>query len=370
MIFLKADNRVLVESGKTTYLSANTSSGVSSFTVISNSGFAANDFVLVEAFGSETAEVLKISSVSGDTTINFVATPTKFAHSESSTIIKIPYDTVRFYHTTTATFSAGTPLGTIDVNAQNITTIYEDSVYSTGYAWFIFINSHTSANSAPSNPIPYADFDENSAFKIINSFVQTIDNADSLKITTYQIFRWLSEGYAFVINQLNLSNQEYNVAAAYSITTTVGTAEYALPTLFSRMVSITDSDGEPVDYVNLKDLPYNNANGSADSPGYYLRGTYIGFAPVPTSVATFDLQYIKKAPYLSSYYDNVDLPNNNYFCLNDFLMYKVGPSLGMSASQSNVYYQSFLKSVETMKTDSYKQNCNVDSFSIDSSANV
>jgi len=370
MIFLRADNRGLTSNGKKTYLAANTSSAASSLTVISNSGFSTNDYLLIENFGSETAEIVKVSGTSGDTVINIVGTSTKFAHSDSSTIIKIPYDTVRFYHTTSTTFSAGTPLGTVDVNPQNINTVYEDSSHGSGYGWFIFINSTTPANSAPSNPIPYADFDENSAYKIINSFLMTIDNADSLKITNKQVFRWLSEGYSFAVNQLNLANQEYNVAGSYSIAVSSGTAEYALPTLFSRMTSITDSDGKPVGYADIKDVPHNNANGSADSPKYYLRGSYIGFTPTPTGSATYNLQYIKKSPYLSSYYDNVDLPNNNYFCLNDFLMYKVGPKIGMNASQSAVYYQSFLKSIETMKTDSYKQNCNVDSFSIESSANV
>lgn len=369
MATLKADNRILTKNTKFTFLSDNFVSGVTALTVTSNSGFAANDYILLEDFGNETAEIMKINSVSGNTTINTTAA-TVFAHSESTKVTKIAYNQARFYHTTTATFSAGTPLGTVDLDAQSPYTQYSDTANSTGFGWFVFLNEHTSTNSSPSNPIPYTDFDPNSAKKIIDSFLSSSNNKEMKNISFEEAFRWLSEAYSIAYNELNLVNQEYTTPSLYTISVSSGTQEVALPSDFSKLISVTDSDGGDIDYIKQKDIEYIKENGSTDTPRYYIRGAYIGIVPVMTADSTFYIYYNAKSGTISSYYDSIVLPNNNYYCLSDYMMYKASPRLGMSVTEGRSYLDSFNMSIERMKVTSVKQNANQDSWGIADSANV
>jgi hypothetical protein len=379
MLILKADNRTLTDNVKFTFLSDNTLSGVSALTVASNSGFAADDYILIEDFSQESAEIVKISSVAGSGTIN-LSTATIFSHSESSKIRRILYNQVRFYRTTTATFSAGSPLGTVNIDPQSFYTYYEDSVNSSGYGWFIFLNETTTANSAPSNPMPYAGFDANSAKSIIESFLNSLNNSDAKLVSFDQAFRWLSEGYSIAYNELNLANQEYTTAAVYPITIVAGTQEYELPSSFSKLVSVSDGSGADLDYIKQRDIrEYLNLNtGSSllnsrfyeagSTPRYYIRGNYIGFVPLASVGTTYYIYYNSRAGILSSYYDNVVLPNNNYFCMIDFMMYRASDKI--TSIDGNNKYKMFMVAINQMKVNSVKTSANRDTWDIDPQSNV
>jgi len=369
MTILKTENKEIIKDAVETTLANNTLSGVNSLTVVGKNGFSANDYILVGCFGDETAEIFKILSITGDTILH-LSGASKFAHPESTPIRKIPYNQVRFYRTTTTTFSAGTPLATVDIDPQSLSTRYEDNTYGTGYGWFIYINSTSGLNSAPSNPIPYADFDSNSAFKIIEAFFSTINNEDKKKISIADAFRWLNEGYGKAINALNLVNGEYTAPASYTLSISSGTQEYSLPSDFSRLLSITDGNGEPIDYVKLENVKYEDVFGSAADTKYYIRGNYIGFTPVPTTTVSYYLFYLAKGSYLTSYYSNVDLPDNNYYCLIDFMMYRASPKLGTPLNVSAGYLKMFENSLQEMKLTSHKKNANKDSWDIDKCSNV
>lgn len=379
MIILKADNRTITENTKYTYLSDNTVSGVTSLTVSSTSGFSVDDYILVGDFGQESSEILKIATIASATQLT-VTTSTSFSHSESTVIRRVLYNQVRFYKTTTTTFSAGSPLGTVNIDPQSLYTSYEDNSSGTGYGWFIFLNGTTGLNSSPSNPIPYAGFDDNSAKSIIEQFLSSISNSDAKLISFEEAFRWLSEGYALAYNELNLVNQEYTTEDVKEINIVSGTQEYSLPTNFSKMVSISDGDGADLDYIKQRDIrEYLNANSGASrlnqrhydvgsSPRYYIRGSYIGFVPIPTENTTYYLYYNAKSGVLTSYYDNIVLPNNNYYCMQDFLKYRATDKLDRSNPER--YYKLFMNSINQMKVNSVKQNANRDSWDITPESNI
>jgi len=379
MIVLKADNRTLTEDSKVTFLSDNTLSGTSSLTVTSNSGFNVNDYALIGDFGQEDAEIVKVSSVTLPRSINLTSN-TVFAHSESTKIRRILYNKARFYRTVNTTFSAGTPLGSVDIDAQSIYTFYEDTVNGTGYGWFIFLNSTSLSNSSPSNPIPYAGFEDNSAKSIIESFLSSMSNSDAKLISFDQAFRWLTEGYSIAYNELNLSNQEYTTPAVYPISITAGTQEYALPSNFSKLISVSDADGADLDYIKQRDIrEYLNLNSGSSNlnrrfyeagstPRYYIRERYIGFVPLATTGTTYYIYYNSKPGVLNSYYDSVNLPNNNYFCLQDFMMYRASDKITSIDGISK--YKMFMSTINQMKANSFKQNANRDSWEITPGANV
>ena len=105
MITIKADNRQLLLNAKYSYLSDNYASGIQSFVFVSSVGFATNDYVLIGEFGQETSEILLVDGVTAATHTVTTSTTTQFAHSQDTKVTILKYNQVKFYQTSTATFS-------------------------------------------------------------------------------------------------------------------------------------------------------------------------------------------------------------------------------------------------------------------------
>ena len=138
----------------------NYASGVSSFSILNatESVFAVNTFLLLGNFGAEDTEIVRILTVDNDTGAITTTTPTLFSRPESTRVTVLPYDKVRFYHTTTTTYATTSPLTDyIDLQPNNWFTSYSDETNSSGYGWFIFQNSVTLKYSDNSNAIPIQD---------------------------------------------------------------------------------------------------------------------------------------------------------------------------------------------------------------------
>lgn len=364
MAVLKADNRQLTKDREYSYLSNNYASGVSSIDIVNGGRFTAEYPILIGEFGQETAEIVNIdvAGVSGNTLT--LATATKFSHPESTKITLLLYDQAKFYRTTTAAFSdVGTELANSPVNIQadSLFTVYEDTTNTTGFGWFKFYNANIGGGifSSVSNAMPYAGFAENSVRKIFDSFLSSINNSEQKLITTSDLFSWLNEAYAITLNELNLINKEYTVSAPYSVAVSAGTAEYALPSGFSNLISITDSNGDEISSIGTNDIEEYN-NGYNTIPKYYIRGDYIGFAPTPTESATYTLRYQAKTTALTSYYDTVDLPTNNFYFIKDYMMFRAAPKLNRGDGDS--FYQLFVASINRMKMIVKKREANLDSW--------
>lgn len=371
-ITLKADNRQLTKNAKISYLSTNYAASVSSLVIVNSNGFADNDYVLLGEFGSETSEVVQATTVTASTHTLTLGSATKFAHPETTKVTILPYNQARFYWTSTATYATGTPVtGYIDIQADDFFTKASDTTHTTGFGWFVFYNSTTTAATVNSNAIPYGDFDANSVKKIFDSFFSLLNNNELRLVSNDDAFRWLNEGYAIAQNELNLINTEYTVAAEYALAVSSGTQEYALPSDFSNMISLTaDADGTTIEQIPLKDVPGHDAGTGVVgvTTKYYLRGSNIGFSPSPTSSATYNLYYQAKTGTLTSYYDNITLPDNNFYPLVDFMMYRA--AIKLQKANPKVYLESFRDGINLMKLTSIKQNANLDSWDIADFANV
>lgn len=369
-IQLKADNRQLTKNAQFSYLSINYASAVSSLVLVNSNSFAANDYVLLGEFGSETAEIVQVSTVTAATHTLALSAATKFAHSESTRATILKYNQVKFYRTATATFSeSGTQIGSdTNIQADDYFTRYWDTANTTGYGWFKFYNSTTATATDQSNAIPYTDFESNSVKKIFDSFYSLLNNSEQKLISTNDAFRWLNEGYAIAKNELNLINRNYT-ASSTTITVTSGTAEYALPSGFSDVLSLTGDDSNDSEIENIA---LSNAiaygNDSANTVKYYLRGSYIGLVPTPTSNTTYTLYYLQKTSTLTSYYDSIDLPDNNFYPLVDFMMYRASQKLNKPNPETNL--ELFRAGINLMKVTSIKRTDNLDSWDIKYEANI
>jgi len=366
-ITLKTDNRSLLTGAKYSYLNANYASGVTTLVLVSGTGFAANDYILLGEFGQETAEIVKISNVSTNT---LTVGATSFAHAESTKVTILKYNQVRFYHTADTTFSAGSPVTAyMPVQADSRYTIAYDTTNTTGYGWSLFYNATTAKATQNSNAIPYAGFGQNSVKKLLDAFWSQLNSKETNLITVDDAFYWLNEGYSIAKSELNLVNNNYSTAERYSLTTTSGLQEYSFPTNASKIMAVYDSDEyeQEVEYIEQSQIDEYESN-EGNRVKYYIRGDYIGFTPTPDSAATYYVRYQTKASTLTSYYDDVELPDNNYFCIIDFMLYRASQKLGKN--DIRVRKSSFDEGLERLKLTSFKRHGEEDSFGIKDNSNV
>jgi hypothetical protein len=99
-----------------TYLTAASAVSATSLTVANNGSFSTNDYTVIGFPGQEGAELHKISSVSGTTTINYAADALNFAQSTNTPVTYIKYNQVKFY---LGDYSARYSTGTISVSKDS-----------------------------------------------------------------------------------------------------------------------------------------------------------------------------------------------------------------------------------------------------------
>ena len=462
MPILTAENRNLTGGAKYSYLNANYASARTTLIVENSEEFKPGDFILIGDFGSIQTEIRRIDSIARATNTLTITQETRFPHVESTKISIINYDQVRFFHTTTATFSAIDPVrgyvilgdettqydisntigdtyrytydltgtnpnltkyiqtdrtivlaaedftaanngtfvvtgvdtnyfevtntlgvaetnktvGTgymkvltnyLDIDTSSMTTKIKDDTNSTGFGWFIFYNSFTATASQNSNAIPYAGFAENSVKTIIDGFFSLLNNKELKLITSDDAFSWLNEGYSIALNELNLINKDYSGSDEYDVTTTTGVQEYSLPSDFSDMLSVNDSNGGEVEPISLSSVSFYDSNASSVVK-YYLRNGYIGFSPSPTGSNTYTIRYTKKSTVLNSTYDSVEFPDNNFYCVKDYMMYRA--SIKLQRAGAEAHKAAFFDSVNRMKIISIKRTSGNDAWSIAAEANI
>ena len=379
MIILRSDNRVLTANSEYSFLVDNTPSNSASITVVNTENFDVGNFICIQEFGTENAEIFRIKAInatSGVITLgdnNDVATVTKFAHSESTKVYYLPYNQIRFYWTAATgsiededpVFDTDTPLtGWTDLDPQNWFTSYADGTHSTGFGWFLYRNSVTAESSQESNPIPYAGFDGNTVANVFAGFDSLMSNKELRLVTTDEKFEWLNEALALVRNKLNLNSIEYFVSTPQTLTTISGIAEYLLPSDFADLVSITGTDNgfkQPLPYISVNKVgSYNSVLHGHNVPYYYIRNRYIGLVPTPTSETTYTYQYRKKTTRVTGLSDYIDLPDDAYYALKDYMMYRA--SMKFTNPIARMYLESFTNAMNLYVQSAVKRDADLDSW--------
>lgn len=379
MIILECDNRSLTAASKYSALVTNYMSGISTFSVLNatDSDFAANAFILVSNFGSEDAEILQILAVDNSTGLITTTTPTKFSHAESSKVSVIPYNKVRFFHTTTAVFDILTPLTSfVDLQPSDWFTSYGDGSYSTGYGWYAFYNSQTLIYSQPSNAIPYAGFETSATEQILADFFSMLNNKELRQVTREDALSWASEGYGRMRNKLNLTNIEYSASAISALNVKQGQIEYDLPSDFDHLIMFASgiNSADPgvrggikldIDFVPLTEAYTYNGTG----PRYYIRGFKIGLLPTPTETTTYHYIYNKRPTRLVLNTDTVDLPNGGEYVIKDYMLYRAYTKF-QNQSMAKQCLDAFTNGLNDMVISAVKRDANKDWWGISRQANV
>ncbi len=378
MVILEADNRTLTTAAKYSYLSTNYTSGVAAFSVLNatDSVFAVDAFILLGNFGAEDAEIIKILTVDNDTGDITTTTSTLFAHSESTRVTILPYDQIRFFHTTDTTYVTTDPLtGFLDLQPSDWFTTYSDESYSTGYGWYCFYNSVTATYSQNSNYIPYAGFDDDTTEDILDDFFSMLNNKELTLITRADALSWASEGYGRMRNKLNLTNREFTASEISTLSITADTIEYDLPNDFDHLIFIASGldstdpgnwagNKNKIGFISLADA--YSYTGSVTK--YYIRGSKIGFLPTSGSDTTYHYIYLKKAGRLTLNTDEVTLPNGGEYVIKDFMLFRAYKKLQNPIFKT--YYEDFTNGLNDMVISSIRRDANLDAWGIESSSNV
>lgn len=365
---LRADLRPLIAGQETASISLQVAAGASSITLDNVADFAIGDFIVLGILGTETAELHQITSFTGN--VANLATSLSFAQPQDTTVTLVPYDSINFFWSSTVTGVLSTLNGSPQtIVPDDVYNNYEDTVHTTGYGWYRFYNTSTANSSELSNAVPYAGFADNSVKLMLDSFFTQIGNRERKLVREEDVYRWMNEAYSIARNRLNLSNREYTVPTPTTISVVAGTAEYALPTSFSKVRAVTDSAGVPIGYIPFEEVSAYTANNTVSTvtTRYYLRNNYLGFAPTPATSGSYLLYYTTTSTVLSSYIDYFDLPNANHYFILDFLLYRATPLIGGNADNR---LKAFDRGLNDLVVTGHKQNDNQDNIGIASNAIV
>lgn len=379
-IIYEADNRTLQNSAKYSYLVTNYSQGISNFNVLNatDTAFEVNAFLLLGNFGAEDAEVVQILTGNWNAGEITITTPTLFSHSESTRVTVLPYDQIRFFHTTTAVFDIGTatPLTNyFNITPQNWFSTYSDETYSSGFGWYVFYNSHTTNLSQESNPIPCSGFESDATEQILSDFFSMLGNKELKLVTREDALSWLSEGYSKLKNKLNLTNIEYTASTITPLVLVPGQIEYDLPSDFDHLISFmsglvtSDPGARGSTKLDIGFIPLTQAytyNGTG--PRYYIRGKKIGILPTPGFATTYHYMYNQRPPRLILNSDEVDLPSGGEYCLKDWALYRAFQKF--QNPQYKMYLESFTNGLNDLIISSVKRDANLDCWTPTREANV
>lgn len=359
-------------------MTTNISSGVTTFSVLNatDSAFVANAYLLLGMFGAEDAEIVQISSVNNNTGAIVLTSATKFSHTESARVTVLPYNQIRFFYTTTTTFSTATPLtGYVDLQVSDWFTTYSDSAHSTGYGWYTFYNAQTADLSQESNAIPYAGFESNTTENILSDFFSMLSNRELKLVTREDALSWASEGYVRMRNKLNLTNSEFSASDITSLSIVSGTTEYDQPAYFDHLVSFisnldtTTPGAWGGNKLDIEFIPLREAyTYTGTDIRYYIRGTKIGILPTPTSATTYHYIYNKKAQRLTLNTDEVSLPNGGEYVIKDYMLYRAYQKF-----QNPIYktfFESFNSGLNDMIVSSVKRDAGLPSWTNGKYSNI
>jgi len=368
MLTIRASNKNLTTGTKYSYLNSNTASGVTDIVVSNIVGFSDDDFLLLGEWGSETSELVQIDSRNTNTHTITLKAATKFAHPESTKVVIVSYDKVKFYWTATDTFNSDILLETVDVQADSLFTIYQDSDHSSGFGFFKFYNSANAKITSESNAIPYNSFANQSVKKVLDSFYSILNSKEKKLISDTDALNYLNEAYAIVVSELNLVNDNYNVPADKDYSIVGGTSEYDLPDDFSKVISLYNgSDRVEVPFIALSDVPLWNSV-TSNEVRYSLRNDKLVITPEPTTSTTYTLKYKKKSDIVSSYYSNIDLPDHGEYLLLDYMMFRSSQKLTNGKEQ--MFLGLFKENIQRLKISSHKRSNENSSWNIKSEANI
>ena len=259
-----------------------------------NSGFVQNGYVLIEDIATAHAEIAKVNaSVVAGTQIQ--VDTLLFPHNVGVKVTKIAYNQVKFYRSATPT-GLKTLLSTNAIDADNEFTEYNDTVNTTGYAFFTLYNSTSTAESDYSSAFPYSTLKLSSKGRIrdfVKGFYKKGFSEDVFDMLLqaaedeiFSIYPWRfrenTVTFSSVANQKDYPFEDYGVVD------------------FGTLAYVT-CNGDPVEIVTFKENEILNwGTLIASYPRVaHIWNDVLTFTPAPEGIYDVVVKYWKNAPGFS-----------------------------------------------------------------------
>lgn len=205
MLFL-VNNRVLTQNRERTYLTSAVAAGGTLLTVkaVDSNAWANNDWIIVGEIGTPTAEILQINgSVSDGATLtidNAGSGGARFVHNIDEPVYRIDFNKMQVYHSATVD-GAKTLLATVEIQADDYESRYDDFSQASGFGFVRFLNTQTNGASPFSDAIPYRGQSQKSLSKMVEKVRALTDEEDDAFLSDGEIVDAINDRQRDIINE-------------------------------------------------------------------------------------------------------------------------------------------------------------------------
>ncbi len=212
-----------IERNPLTFISGGYTSGTT-LNVQNTADFLANDYLLIEVYGTPTAEICQVGTITGASSITLTGT-LQFGHPPDAFVTKIDYNQYQVYISTTGiggTYTQITPNRSISV-AQQFSTFTDPTALSTYSYKTRWINTTTGAQSLFTTELPASGFPFYSLGSLQQRVLDLYVDSQGSFITIDSINNWSNE----LLARANREVTESESTLFVDFTTfTPGTSEY------------------------------------------------------------------------------------------------------------------------------------------------
>lgn len=310
-MIIRAQNKELTNDADFSSLSADATSGDSTISVYSISGFAVDYILLIGEFGQEGSEIIATSTDTSPTgtTVTLTTTLTK-SHPKDTKVYVIPYDQVSFYNASTVAGSK-TTLTTIAIDPEKEETTYTDTTDS-GYYFIRWYNSVSNTYSDYSDSIPYDGYDSNTVGYIIDKAMKETNKQFSDTLTYDMVISEINSCLRFIRGELKKwsNTEQFN----YELDDALVEDDYTwtLPTDYydknsnRSMMQIWLEDQDNLTYVDKQEFDDYDRGRDAGTPKFYT--VYDGSVYITPKVHS---DYAGDSIYMDYYTDIVEVDSDS-----------------------------------------------------------
>lgn len=330
------------EAEEKTFLTAPIVAAATSSAVQSNQKFATNDFVLLGEIGNEYSEVIKLSGVTTNQTLNHATVTPKFPHPSQTVVYRLKWDKVEFWRASTKTGSYSL-ITTVDLDVDNPDglTVYDDTAaVSTDWGKVRFKNSHTTTYSEYSQPFSYAGASPYQASTIIDNVIDiwNIQDPSGKFYDRRKVLRILNEGVdKSAIKMITFGVTYYDKECTPPIDLVGGTKDYDWLTSYTDVRPILralhikySSGGDFIEADPQTTIPDPTTQFSEIAPRFQQLGGKTRIYPTPTVNVTQGLKVFAPRVYtpIDDETDEPDMPRGTQSVLIPFALMRLSQMKG------------------------------------------
>jgi hypothetical protein len=236
-----------------TRLTSGVADGATSSTVENNTGFSTNDYVVFGTPGEELTEIVKLTSVTGTTTIGHTTGPV-FAHAARTSVTLIKYNQAKIYSATSEDGSYSL-VSTVNLTLDQDATVYDDTT-GTSSTWYKikYYNATTTGLSSFSVAVLGTGYTDDSLFTMTEEVMDEFGDSGGKDLTLDEVHRQLRAGVRRITTELFKTYPDY--FKNYVVITPNGTGLDPLPSRFLGLIrvdinadSTTTTDAYKAEYV-------------------------------------------------------------------------------------------------------------------------